>query len=559
MLLIGALGVCAVPQASAGGSSAGVADRVFTLVPNWAVGGSAVSAVSSDFTVYGVSGGVIWRLRPSETEATLLRGWLRGRSGGDKYTEATSWEPNSMSVAADGSVVWSTGQGFVWRRTPGPRARTILVAGSGNTRRNGVPVPGTPRQAKAVPVCPEHVAALPGGRVLIDDNGLAIRRVDRDGAIRTLYTTTPAARRVYCPSASDADARVTDLDAGQDGTGYALVLGREHSTILSLSGATVRRILAPQAATALTATPRGILFADGPRIRRWRYGRTGTTTITKANLSPGVFHPLFDGDGRRISDFGRFIPDGGSSPDAAVSTITGTPDGGALLSVNGLVYLAPQRPARLAVALEPRTGRAEIDGYTATVRVTRPGRARLSVLNSQGRAVASITRAVQAGVQRIAIRHRLQLAPYTVRVQVTGTDGQRAADRVGLFLGGVIDRRSYRLVIPGEMDISGCGLSFHPGPLPTAFASDCSSAYVRTRLGRCRQFGPRRVDCGFSYPASKPEFCGVSGLRLSPLGVTYKDTIDIDCPRTGRPGPGSRPLSLGDASADVPRVVQPKR
>jgi hypothetical protein len=172
----------------------------------------------------------------------------------------------------------------------------------------------------------------------------------------------------------------------------------------------------------------------------------------------------------------------------------------------------------MATALAAPRGRATRRGYTATYRATRPGRARLDVLGRRGRVVASVERAARAGLSSLRVRRRLPFGSYGIRLTLTGADGQRARDTVGLFLGGRLPVRAARsLAVPDEVDVG------DPG----------STGYVDMRPVRvetCRRADPRQVICRYSYRDGAGRTAVIVSARLTRIGTLVTRRYECKTP-----------------------------
>ncbi|MFA9273181.1 MAG: hypothetical protein ACEQSX_21075 [Baekduiaceae bacterium] len=175
------------------------------------------------------------------------------------------------------------------------------------------------------------------------------------------------------------------------------------------------------------------------------------------------------------------------------------PDGGLVASgtplegPSSLVYLTPARPRVLALALDPRASEASGSGYVVRYRSTRPVTANALVRTARGVVVARARSRGEPGLNAVPFRHRFTFRPYDVRVSVTTADGRRAEDVVRVYLGGTIPLEfARRLLVPDRYDP--CG-----GAATLADADPCEAELLPVRSRGCQRFGPRRVDCRWSY------------------------------------------------------------
>jgi hypothetical protein len=154
----------------------------------------------------------------------------------------------------------------------------------------------------------------------------------------------------------------------------------------------------------------------------------------------------------------------------------GTDTTGGLLVTGCLrrVYYRPARPpARTLTALRgTRIGRR---GVRAVLETTRAGTAELELI-ARGRRVARATASIGAGHARLARSVRLREGWHRLRVRVTTPDGQVARDALWLLVADRLTKRRAISLMGGRQQ-----------ELDIGFESYLS--------GRCRSFGPPRVDC----------------------------------------------------------------
>jgi hypothetical protein len=498
-------------------------------------------AMAADGTVWTIgANGSLWRFGAGDSRPVRV---FTGHAWSD------------LAASSDGGLVLaSETAGDVWRRAPD--GGLSLVAG----RLSRYPDPGVSMvdggQATRTLICSVGaVTTLPdGGFAFADRYGRAVRRVAPDGTISTLYAVTAADRAYGCPATGESytGGYVADVAAERDG---ALLLLLTVAPPPGLHGWIVR--LAP---TGAQSPIRGLhnvgsiaAAADGSMLLTDRLG----PPFAVRRLAPGarraerILPGIYVGEIRGRKD--PFAYDG--APAAEVrgvffGRVAGAPDGGIIATgddENGtglIVYVAPAAPARLAVALEPRSGRATSGGYAVRYRVTRPGRARLAVVDHAGGVVASVDARASLGVNTIALQHRFKFATYTVQLRVTSSD-QVARQAIRVFLGGALPVPvgfARKLMVPDEVDIGGG-------------CSNCEAEYVPVRYEGCRRIDDRRVDCRHSYrwgDRADEQTCTISSAQLHLVGALL--LREYSCPKT--PGIPSRP-PLGSVRQVLPEQTNP--
>jgi hypothetical protein len=288
--------------------------------------------------------------------------------------------------------------------------------------------------ARATAAClgtPRGIAAekVRGGGFLIPDtDNRRIRRV-RDGVIRT----------VAGPRGFRAPFAVSALPDG----GFLVADPSAHR---------IRRVSASGRVTTVAGTGRAGFSGDGGSARRARLdGPHGVYVLADGGF---LVADTFNHRIRRVSPGGRittvagtsrrgYAGDGGDATRARLNQPKGVavgPDGGLLIADannDAVRYVAPGRPARLAVAVRGRIVRAArgravdvpiVSTLEATVRVT--------VLSSAGRPVRSEVAQVGAGVTGVSLPAGLGEGRRRIVVRARGGGGRASSDRSVLLVGG---------------------------------------------------------------------------------------------------------------------------
>jgi hypothetical protein len=204
-----------------------------------------------------------------------------------------------------------------------------------------------------------------------------------------------------------------------------------------------------------------------------------------------------------------------------------------------MVYITPARPVRLAAALMPLNGRASNTGYTVSYRSTRPGRARLAVLDERGHTIASVAAHARRGLNRIGLGRWLRPAIYTVQLTLSAA-GQNARHAVQLYLGGTLPLPYARSLVPESIDFGGSCSNCDPDVHPTSFEV-------------CRRISAVRVDCRYSYEDGDDEqTCDIQSAQLQTQGTLF--IREYDCPLV--PGIPAHP-PLGSLTTILPQQPYP--
>lgn len=472
-----------LPGLPADAATRDVEDRVFTL--GTMVRPGPARAVSPDGTVWGtadftVGGTGVWRLAPGATRTERVS-WGRGTT--------------DLSVTPDGGVLFDEAGARVLLRTPGGTVSAIAGAAAGPdatpTGADGAPAnEATLCEVSAVQALPQNAA------LIVDRRGRVVRRVAGDGTITTVYATPGAASTYGCPADEPAPtARITDV--GVDGTGAILLVTRNDRTdsarVLrqapSGTWRTVGRLTATDGTFAVAAS--GDVFAVSHGIVRLDRRTGRVTRMLPEGIPPGEEEaPIFNRDGLPAARYFGHEPLGvAAAPDGGlVTTTTSVYEGLPLVS-----YIAPVHPRLQAVALEPGAGRATQAGYRLRYRATVAGTVAVTVLTLAGTEVFRGTDTVDAGAHAFSISRRLRFRTYAVNVTARTAGGRARTDTVHVYLGGRLPTTYAReLIVPARFDT--CEDSAF-----RADADECDPDLLPVRSEGCRRYGPRRVDCRWSF------------------------------------------------------------
>ena len=524
-LLFSSAGGCAQDSRAATAAAASPwKDRVFTLFANLP-GDSSLDpregslAVAPDYTVYWY-GDDVFALRPGTLRP---RGLLPSTLPGE--------DVESFGVAADGVPIISS---FDQLRRLAPDGTLSWIAGTGERGLRGDGGPATAAQ-----LCgPASIVARPdGGIVFADAGGAVVRAIDPQGLISTLLTADratpvecvappPASGVRALQAASGARALRTGAWNGEPETEWIrplaaradghIVARIERSSgpddldadVVKIDRDGRRLTLAKDFFARAVTADDTMLAVDGGTLRRRAPGTKGLV-VMKSDPSR-YFGALFDHDGVRARRYGFSL----------MVDANFTPDGGIIVALWGderegarLLYLPPARPGRTAVALFPSRGRASARAYRARVLVTTP--ASVTVTVSRGsRRLATSTPSLTPGWHTLVARGRLPAATATVRVNVTGPGGQRAADSLRVVTGGRLPVRLARSALRRYLcQFAGCD--------PKRAA----------RVDVCRRYGKSRIDCRLIAPV-----CSAATARLTRSGV-IRGRLYARCPS------GASPLS----------------
>ena len=507
-MLMLVLAVVLVSLLLAAPASADVTGRAFTLAR--LPGASGAVAVDAGGSVWALDeSGRLWRLAPSALRPALV-------AAGRSFTALAKIDDGSLMLAqSDAGLLWRRGRDgamTIAAGVPGGAPADRQAGGDGGT-------------ATRTSLCsPEAVAGLPGGGFAFTDRGgSVVRVVGANGTISTAYAVAAGDETYDCARPASVE-RVTDIAAAGDAR-LLLALGRwdvyGRDRIVRLTGDGTATVVADDLDIRdVAAAPDGSILLTGNSgapfpVRRLTPGARRPETVLRGDdwLGDGTA-PLFDADGlpaRRF--FGAFFASVDVANDGAIVALAEDP--------GAIVYVAPRSPGRMATALAPRRGSATPRGYTAPYRVTRPGRARLEVLDRRGRVVAKGEGAARPGLNTLAVRRRLAFGIHRVRITVTGADGQRARDTVRLFLGGRLSiRQARRLAVPRQVDVGGG-------------CSNCDVELRRVRVDSCRSLDPRQVICRYSYRSGSRRIertAVIVSARLTPIGTLMVRRFECDAP-----------------------------
>lgn len=486
-------------------------------------------AVGGDGTVWIAQHQRLWRLLPSRTVVEQVwppsRSWKEGERelGGSVSAD----DNGRLLVVANRSGPSPSGGWFTWwevlRRSPSGRLTRIAGQEASQSAPSGVD--GAP--AVAVTLCAPRVTALPGGAFALADDSGWVRRVDARGAISTIFPTPPVAGAPFgCPIGLTGD-RLPVLAGMPDGGVIILSrYGKGKAQALS-------RVAPDGAISTLSQGHRDIKTiasaADGSllivqrtegayRLLRRAPGSRQSTVVIAAHSQDEM---PFGREGALASHYTTGdVTDVASTPDGGIVALV-HPEWASAGSdlVDRVVYVAPLHPRRLAVALDPRAGRATTAAYRARFRVTRKSLVRLVIRDARGKLIGVKKISAQAGLNTVAFRRTLPTASYLVSLDARGKGGQRAVHTTRLVLGGRLTRSYVRSHFVPEK-VGGCGGS----------NGDCWDSPVH--LDGCRAFTPRRIDCRYrwSYRRSDPAECELVSIRLTDVG-TLKGTILRQCPK----------------------------
>jgi hypothetical protein len=524
------------------GSGRDLTGRAFVLA---SLSGSALGdpttrvAVADDGTVWTIGAdGSLWRLRAGDRRPVRV---VTGHAWSD------------VAALRDGRLLLASAEDAdVWRRAPGG-ALSLVAGGPGDSGDPGLSTTDGGQATRTLICSVAGVTALPdGGFAFADRYGRAVRRVSPDGTISTAYAVSAAERAYGCPGDPPAGAYVEDVAGERNGTLLLLTVDAtaptEQTSVVRLSPSGAHSPIAGlhDVGSIAAAVDGSVLVTD----------RTGAPFAVR-RLAPGARRPetilpgIYDDETRRPGD--PFAYDGGRAADFAgvfFFQVAGAPDGGIIATgedeeARGVIaYVAPAAPTRLAAALAPRSGRATAGGYVVHYRVTRPGSARLAVLDGGGRVVARTGARASRGLNTIALRHQLRFAAYTVELTVT-SGGEVARQAVHVFLGGALPAPfgfARRLLVPDQVDIGGD-------------CSNCDPEYVPVRYEGCRRIDDRRVDCRYGYRwGERPgdRTCEISSAQLRLVGTLLVRTYR--CPQA--PGIPSKP-PLGSLQRVLPEQTNP--
>ena len=465
-----------------------------------------------------------------------------GPAGGRVYTLLATSESRSgpgllrgsialVAAGSDGTLVVGDYDGRLWRLRPRV-ARPARVA---------PPLGGSP--CSVLPPCVTAIAAAPDDSVVAAVSG-GIVRVRPSGTISRLPMAPPLSDVPALAVARDGTILVVDNRYGLSSRILRLAPdGQVVSTVDWTSSAVSRFVdVAPLPGGGFAAVADGRIWpfaADGTTPGPWRGQVKDIDAAPDGTLVEAGFSVVRRRapDGRVLKRLGGAFErssnlldyDGlaaGAYPlQDSTEAVAALPHGGIAVLYSGsfepgnrVVYAAPARPQRLAVALMPLSGHASAAGYVATVRSTRPALARLTVLSPAGRAVA--TARVPAGVGRVTLHRALAPGPYVLRVDVVGRDGQRATDYAGAVLGGVLPAR-YAVSL-------------------TEPSGDCGSNCEQdVEYAAQRRYGPHRVDVAWLVNTR----CRVIAVRLGRNGLVRQG--DYDCA-----GPGVRAFGASPRQPD---------
>ena len=464
-------------------------------------------------------------------------------SGGDGGpATAAQVDPSAVAALSDGGLLighcdtFETGR--VRRVAADGTITTIAGTGRGGPKRDGGPA------TAASLSCPTAVAPAPDGGVLIAEDN-RIRRVSPDGAIGTIagngeFPTEP----VDGGPARSTPIDPTDLVALPDGsaliadaTCHVFRLAGGRLTVVAGDGSVGRRrddgalaVNAAVCADAVAPAPDGGFYVvdagssggtgSEPRLRLIVPDGRITTIAGTGRFSPEpTRHDDFRGDGgpARRADLQRLhdvtvLPDGGvvfteGLGKFATATGRGRP---------GLArYLPPPAGGRLAVAVRRDRDRVFAPSAPAfvTVSLTAPADVTVTVRDGTRTLATQRSEGLPSGDTRIALP-ALARTPLIVQVSAVDAAGRVAEDRAPVLPRGWLSDALARSVAEGVIF--------------TLTHAPAASAYGP---GRCRRFGPARVDCelapeGRCKVVASIRLGGDDRLRLA----TYRCPVGLDKP-----------------------------
>ncbi len=454
------------------------------------------------------------------------RGGFDAPSGdGGPATRAALGGVDDLAVGPDGSIyILSFYDSTVRRVTPGGR----IVTAAGRASRGPDVLGDGGRADRASLRLPTGIDVQRDGSLLIaDQSHHRVRRVTPDGRIATVLgngmesgsgdhgpaalasTRYPADVAV----ASDGGFFVCDRVGPVDSTGWRIrrvAADGTISTIARIGAESARLAVLPDGTIAFK--PGGFQF-HAHQIRR--VGRDGRVTLLVHGRSSRT---LLDGDTTNPNRMRLMI--GNPVPDH---------DGGLLFadSTDGVRYLPPQHPGRLAVGFAERSVSARRP-RSLRIALTRAATVRVSA-SADGRTLWTTTRNLLVGTSTIRLPRHDTTGVHVLEAIATDAS-MTASDRLTLLLG---------------------------PRMPVAIARDAIAAAYREqgtfRVAPCRPRSPNRVDCAVLSGGVCQRIETVSRMHYGELRRrSYEGGHDAHCDFHARPRWRGAPHPIPVPEARIP-------
>ena len=316
-------------------------------------------------------------------------------------------------------------------------------------------------------------AVLADGSVLVPDTANSrVRRIDPAGIITTAAGTGRAGRRGEGGPATAAQLNWPISVAAMPDGGYVVVESDGQRLLRVSPDGTMTRLARRYGLTDVAVVNGRVFVADG---NLWRLEEDGRLTR------------------RRAPDFALRGPD--------CTEAIGADANGGLLTAGclGEVWYRPASPpARPLVAL--RDSRVSRHRIAAVFESIHAGTAVVEV-RRQGRTVARVQRQTDAGHTVLTRLARLAEGWYRLRLKLTTPTGT-ARDGVFVY---VVKRLAHRTALR----------------LMARWVEAGDVGVVEYRSGRCRSFGPRRVDCEIRQDEinSGDRCFSIASLHVRPSGI----------------------------------------
>jgi NHL repeat len=492
-------------------------DRATATAVN--VGGSDV-AVAADGAVL-VADGDVWRIGLDGRLWRVAGTGHPGFSGDGGPARAARVSASAIAVMADGGTLIADSVNHRIRRV-WPDGTISTVAGSGPSGASGVSTgsasggfggDGGPATAARLD-SPSDVAVLgDGGFLIADTENHRIRRVWPDATITTVAGGNLGAKPEGLGDGGPATAAALDTPAGvavtpdggfviADSYNERIARVAPDGTISTLAGngnsgfrgdggpATRARLNFP---TAVAVGAAGEVFiADSTNDRVRRVGPDGRISTVAGSSREGEPNTRYNNDGEAA--IAAVVP----SP----ASVEPTPDGGLVIAADGVRYVAPTAPQRLAVALLGRRGRATSRGYRARIITTVPAHVTLWA-HVDGTLVRAAGQTAAGSPATLTLDRSFAPGVYSVAVTATTEAGMVATQAMPLILGDVLSAPLAKRAIE-QLDFSTEGTVAGPT--------------------LCHRFGARRVDCKIEEriadESSEPPFCAaVVAVWLTASGL----------------------------------------
>lgn len=385
-----------------------------------------------------------------------------------------------IGVGTDGSALVVNGwDNRLWRVSTA--ADKTALAGTGHGGFSGDGGPALSAEISPGNAVLDGVAQAPGGSIVFTDTwNNRLRRIRPDGIIETIAGVGPSVNPFgfTCAPVRDGGPALAGglcypSDVLSTNDGGLVIADNGHfrvrriagdGTISTIAGSGLPSIDAPPASDeGKPATNVAIGFPTG--LAQMSHGDIVYSTGRRIDriARDGSWHSLLGED--PVDYAGRLLGD-------RLTGISATREGGLLIVAGNLYYLAPRRTRRTLVRI--RRSRVDDRGLTAYVEVSRRARATLQA-RVRGRVVASVTRDLGAGRQRLRLGARFADRAYDVRVTLQGAGGATSRDELRLYLGRTLTMSYVRNLAGGYED--------------------------ENPLKRCRRINPRRIECRYSGDA----------------------------------------------------------